>query len=97
MAIPAMLMTWSSRMDDLHEQLMKEFRIYYTNYQQFAVERTMASAKRTRANLMQMIKLSQEMRQALLDTYKERQRRHSEKYRKGGVPRDKIRRRNLDT
>lgn len=97
MATLAMLMTWSSRMDEIHDRLMREFRIYFTNYQQFAVERTMASAKRTRANLMQMIKLSQEMRQALLDTYKERHRRYSEKYRKGGVPRDKIRRRNLDT
>jgi|GEM_PF-6054500 hypothetical protein len=73
-------------MEDLHEKLMREFRIYFTNYQQFAVERTMASARRCRINLENIKQLTYQMKKELLHSYKFRQRRASENYKPRGQP-----------
>lgn len=62
-------------MEELHEKLMREFRIYFTNYQQFAAERTMSSARRTRTNLENIKQLTFQMKKELLHTYKFRTRR----------------------
>lgn len=73
-------------MEDLHEKLMREFRIYFTNYQQFAVERTMASARRCRINLENIKQLTYQMKKELLHSYKFRKRRESENYKPRGQP-----------
>jgi len=71
-------------MDDLHEKLMQEFRIYFKNYQQYAVEKTMASARRTRINLENIKKLTLQIKKELLNSYKFRVKRQSEKYKPRG-------------
>jgi len=71
-------------MEDLHEKLMREFRIYFTNYQQYAVEKTMASARRTRTNLENIKQLTYQMKKELLHSYKFRQRRQSDNYKPRG-------------
>jgi hypothetical protein len=73
-------------MEDLHDKLMREFRIYFTSYQQYAVEQTKASAIRTRKNLYNIRKLALELREELLQAYKQRPKRYSPYYKPRGQP-----------
>jgi hypothetical protein len=60
--------------------------MYFKNYQQFAVEQTMASARRCRINLENIKKLTYHMKKELLHSYKFSQRRSSENYKPRGEP-----------
>ena len=54
--------------ESLHDQLMKEFRKYFENYQDWAMNQTHAAGMRTRANLLEIRRLSRELRIDILET-----------------------------
>lgn len=54
--------------EELHNQLMKEFRKYFENYQDWATNQTHAAGMRTRANLSEIRRLSRELRKDILET-----------------------------
>jgi hypothetical protein len=67
--------------ESLHDQLMKEFRKYFENYQDWAMNQTHAAGMRTRANLSEIRKLSRELRIDILETRRTFPRIKSPKYR----------------
>jgi len=54
--------------EELHGQLMKEFRKYFENYQDWAMNQTHAAGMRTRANLLEIRRIARELRIDILET-----------------------------
>jgi hypothetical protein len=67
--------------EGLHDQLMKEFRKYFENYQDWAMNQTHAAGMRTRANLLEIRRLARELRIDILETRRTFPRIKSPKYR----------------
>jgi hypothetical protein len=67
--------------ESLHDQLMKEFRKYFENYQDWAMNQTHAAGMRTRANLLEIRRLSRELRIDILETRRTFPKIKSPKYR----------------
>lgn len=54
--------------EELHERLMKEFKAYFEDYQDWARFKTHASGMRVRAHLSEIRKISRELRFDILET-----------------------------
>ena len=67
--------------ESLHDQLMKEFRKYFENHQDWAMNQTHAAGMRTRANLLEIRRISQELRKEILEIRRLKPRIKSPKYR----------------
>ena len=60
---------------------MKEFRKYFENHQDWAMNQTHAAGMRTRANLLEIRRISQELRKEILEIRRLKPRIKSPKYR----------------
>lgn len=67
--------------ESLHDQLMKEFRKYFENHQDWAMNQTHAAGMRTRANLLEIRRIAQELRKEILEIRRLKPRIKSPKYR----------------
>ena len=65
----------------LHEQLMDEFRTYFKNHQDWAMNQTHAAGKRTRVNLYNIRKLALALREEILEIRRQKPKIKSPKYR----------------
>lgn len=54
--------------EQLHEQLMKEFRSYFDDYQDWARFKTHTAGMRTRAHLSEIRRISSALREDILET-----------------------------
>jgi hypothetical protein len=54
--------------DELHDQLMKEFRAYFEDYQNWATTESHASGMRTRAHLSEIRRIASALRVEILET-----------------------------
>lgn len=53
--------------EELHDQLMKEFRRYFENYQDWAMNQTHAAGMRCRASLSEIRRISKALRADISD------------------------------
>ena len=67
--------------EELHDQLMKEFRKYFEEYQDWAMNQTHAAGIRTRHHLYEIRRIALEMRQTILEIRKAKPKIKSPKYR----------------
>jgi hypothetical protein len=65
----------------LHDQLMKEFRGYFEDYQDWAQNKTHAAGMRTRAHLLEIRRIAHELRSDILETRRTFPKIKSPKYR----------------
>ena len=56
--------------DELHDQLLKEFRAYFEDYQTWATTESHASGMRTRAHLSEIRRIASALRVEILETRK---------------------------
>jgi hypothetical protein len=66
--------------EDLHDQLMKEFRKYFEDYQDWAAHETHASGIRTRQHLYEIRRIALEMRKEILEVRRLKPKLKSPKY-----------------
>lgn len=66
--------------EKLHEALMKEFRKYFENYQDWAMNETHVSGMRTRASLAEIRVIARAMRMEILEIRKLKPKIKSPKY-----------------
>jgi hypothetical protein len=67
--------------DELHDQLMKEFRAYFEDYQDWATNETHAAGMRTRAHLSEIRRIAKTLRSDILETRRLKPRIKSPAYR----------------
>ena len=67
--------------EGLHDQLMKEFRKYFENHQDWATNQTHAAGMRTRANLSEIRRIAKAFREEILEIRRLKPRIKSPKYR----------------
>jgi hypothetical protein len=67
--------------EGLHDQLMKEFRKYFENHQDWAMNQTHAAGMRTRANLSEIRRIAKAFREEILEIRRLKPRIKSPKYR----------------
>lgn len=56
--------------EELHDQLMKEFRAYFEDYQDWVRFKTHAAGMRTRAHLSEIRRIARALRADILETRK---------------------------
>jgi hypothetical protein len=56
--------------DELHDQLLKEFRAYFEDYQTWATTESHASGMRARAHLSEIRRIASALRVEILETRK---------------------------
>jgi hypothetical protein len=66
--------------EGLHEQLMREFRKYFENHQDWAMNQTHAAGMRTRHNLLEIRRIALEMRSEILEIRRLKPKIKSPKY-----------------
>ena len=54
--------------DELHDQLLKEFRAYFEDYQTWATTESHASGMRSRAHLSEIRRIASKLRVEILET-----------------------------
>ena len=54
--------------DELHDQLLKEFRAYFEDYQNWATTESHASCMRSRAHLSEIRRIASKLRVEILET-----------------------------
>ena len=54
--------------DELHDQLLKEFRAYFEDYQNWATTESHASGMRSRAHLSEIRRIASKLRVEILET-----------------------------
>ena len=67
--------------EGLHDQLMKEFRKYFENHQDWAMNQTHAAGMRTRANLSEIRRIASALRVEIIEIRRLKPRIKSPKYR----------------
>ena len=67
--------------EGLHDQLLKEFRKYFENHQDWAMNQTHAAGMRTRANLLEIRRIAKEFREEILEIRRLKPKIKSPKYR----------------
>ena len=66
--------------EELHDQLMKEFRKYFEDYQDWAMYQTHAAGIRTRQHLYEIRRIALEMRKEILEVRRKKPKLKSPKY-----------------
>ena len=67
--------------EELHDQLMKEFRKYFESYQDWATNQTHAAGMRSRANLSEIRRIAKALRAEIIETRRTFPKIKSPKYR----------------
>jgi len=67
--------------EELHDQLMKEFRAYFDDYQDWTLNQTHAAGMRTRAHLSEIRRIAKALRADIIETRRTFPRVKSPKYR----------------
>jgi hypothetical protein len=67
--------------EELHDQLMKEFRAYFDDYQDWTLNQTHAAGMRTRAHLSEIRRISKALRADIIETRRTFPKIKSPKYR----------------